>query len=516
MSEETILLTQQKLQVDDHSLRTKKQPQMLYLLCFIEICERFGHYAMRGIIVLYMTKVLLFSNEQSYGIFAGFSALLFFTPFIGGHIADEFLGTRRAILVGGVLLTLGYGLLAMPGTEYFYYSLALIVIGGGFFIPNMSGMIGQLYEENDARRDGGYSIFYGAINLGALIPPIIIASIIVRFGWHVGFILAAISVLLGTGIFYFYLRNFPSFRKALEFKNKNTIKNYYLLIALGILFSIPIFSEMLKYPNLENKIVFTLGICFFLYAFKKSFEFSKTQRNCLMVCFFLTLFSIIFEILLLQTAMSMTIFVEYNVQRDFEFWQMPTVVFQALNPLFIICCAPLFSILWVSLDKRNLNPSIPTKFALGTLLMGASFVILTFAISLSSTGKISFAWIVISYLLQSFGELLVSPVGMSMIAEMSPRPMVGLMMGLWYFATAVASSLAGVVSQWTVAASSVNTPIATAPAYARTFGMLGVVSIFAGLMIFAIIPRLGNILSARNHENEITDAAVSNLSMSSS
>ncbi|MDR3478978.1 MAG: peptide MFS transporter [Gammaproteobacteria bacterium] len=503
-------MSKQNSEIDINLSSTKKQPNMLYLLSFIEMCERFGHYAMRGIVVLYMTKFLLFSNEKSYGIFAGFSALLFFSPFVGGYLADKFIGTKRAIILGGILLTLGYGLLAIPGTEYFYYALSLIVIGSGFFIPNMSGIIGQLYEKNDARRDGGYSIFYGAINLGALIAPIVIASVVMRLGWNAGFILAALGALLGTGIFYFSLWNVhPA-------GNQPPTNNQNFLMTLGVLMMIPIFAEMIKTPNLSNKIVFLLGTCFFLLAIKKSFGFSKVQRNCLLVCFFLTFFSIIFETLLMQTAMSMTIFVENNVNRDFGFWHMPTIMFQSLNPIFIIFCAPFVSKVWLWLDAKNLNPSIPTKFALGTMLMGFSFIILPFAILHSPTGKISFVWIALSYLLQSLGELLVSPVGMSMIAELSPPAMVGLMMGLWYFATAVASSLAGIISQWTVVSSNDNAPIIMAPAYAHVFGLLGAVSIAAGLLIFLIIPKLKTILSMKNHANEMTDVALSNLHVSSS
>jgi len=517
MPEEVVSLKQNHFENSPHSFCTEKQPRMLYLLCLTELFERFGHYVMRGILVLYMSKILLFSNDRSYAIFAGFSALLYLAPFLGGHLADKILGTKRAILVGGILLTLGYGLLAVPGTKYFYDALAIIVAGSGFFIPNMAGIVGQLYEKNDARREGGFSIFYAGINLGALIPPIIIASVIFKFGWHAGFFLASIVVLFGTLIFYFSLRNAPYVGETPELKQNYSKKILqYFLIALGTLLLISFFSELIKKPDLANKIVFTSGACFFVYAFRKSFDFPKTQRDRLFVCFFLTLFSVIFEVLLQQTAMSMTIFVEDNVQRNLNSWVMPTVMFHALNPFFIILCAPLFAKMWLWLDRRNFNPSVPTKFAYGTLLIGAGFVILPFAISQSSTGKIGIIWIVLSYFLQSSGELLVSPVGLSLITEMSPRNMVGLMMGLWYFATAVANSIAGIVSQWTIVAFSVNNPIITAPAYAQTFGMLGVISIIAGVMAFAAIPRLKSMLSVKNEVSERSHAALPSLNLSSS
>ncbi|EKD91566.1 MAG: amino acid/peptide transporter [uncultured bacterium] len=508
MIQKTSFINQEKSRIEPVFSIEKKQPNILYLFCFIEMCERFSHYTMRVIIVLYMIKILLFSNEHAYGVFASFSALLFFTPFLGGYIADQYLDIKQAILIGGLLLTIGYALLAISDIKYFYFALGLVAIGSGFFIPNMSNAVGQLYTQNDVRREGGYAIFYGAINLGALIPPILIGSLTLRLGWNTGFIAASTVIALGTVLFYL-INHFQKLDKQFTLKKIISIKTYFLLI-LNVLLLTLLFSQLIKYPGWTSKIVFLFGACFLFYIFKKSLEHSKAHRDRLMACFFLTLFSIIFEILLLQTTMSMTVFVERHVQRNFIVWQMPTTLFQSLNPLFIICFAPIFAKLWLYLDNKKLNLSVPSKFALGTLLMGCGFLILSLGISVSHSDKLDFLWIVLSYLLQSWGELCISPIGLSMITATSPQPMIGLMVGLWYFATAIASLLAGLFSQWTINLSDETT------AYAHVFEILGMISIASSLIIFPAIRQLKKLLSSENHENEMTDTALSNLDFNSS
>ena len=477
---------------DDATLNFRRHPRLLYLFCLSEMGERFGFYAMRSILVLYMTKILLFSHDHSYTTFAAFSALLYLMPLVGGYLSDLFIETKVATILGGLFLTLGYGLLSLPGIDYFYYSLACIAIGYGFFIPNITKAVGQLYALKDARREGGFSIFYAAINIGALVPPLILPAIIFYWGWRAGFMVAAFGALFGTIIFYFSCKYYLFDRDESK-QNVNHIKKYLLIF--GMIMSAPLFAVLIEKAYLAYSVLLIFSIFFIYIFFKKAFQFHSEQRRQLFFCLTLIVFSIVFEVLLQQSAMSLTIFVEYNVYRDLRGSIIPTVMFQALNPFFIVILAPVFSKLFLFLDKRNINPSVPVKFAYGTLLMGVAYIIFPAALTQSLSGQISFGWIVLSYFLQSMGELLVSPIGLSMITEMSPKKMMGFMVGIWYFATAIAQILAGFVSQWTSITSHENLPIFTAAAFSDTFMFLGCLSIIAGIIGFITSPKLNKMIS---------------------
>ena len=465
------------------------QPPALALISATSMWERFGFYMMRSILVLYMAKVLLFSTQDTYGIFATFSALLYMTPQIGGHLADRFFGRKYIISLGGLLLSAGYFLLALPGLTYFYFGLSTIIVGSGFFVPNISGILGELYLDNDARREGGFSILYSAINLGAFIPPLISAGLIAKFGWHIAFAAAGFGVLLGVIIFNIGLIRISQLKKI---KNPILAKPHFLLIPV-ILVEIFLFSSLIKHAHIANIFLFTCSSCLIIYIIKESFNFPSHVRNRLIVSFILTTFSIFFWALYAQGAMSLTLFAEYNVQRQTNWGMIPTMMFLALSPLYIILLGPVFAKIWLWLENKNLNPSIPIKFSLGTIFMGAGFAILPLAIWMqSTTEQIHLEWIVLSYFLQSVGELLISPVGLSMMTTLAPKQMVGQMVGAWYFAMAVANALGGLISAATVAPSNMSLS-----SYMQPFEILGGGAIFAGMVILLCSRHLSNMISVK-------------------
>ncbi|TAK73365.1 MAG: MFS transporter [Gammaproteobacteria bacterium] len=461
-----------------------QHPENLYSICLTEIGERFSFYMARNILVLYMIKVFLFSNAQAYTTFATFTAFLYFTPLIGGYLADRWLGIKSSIFFGGLLLSLGYFLLAYSNQSFFYFSLALIIIGDGFFMPNIANAIGQLYQQNDSRRESGFTIFYIAIQIGALLPALFAGWIISQFGWHNAFLSAAIVILLVTIRFYF--NSYSTLKYRLP---------YFLLASIIIsLFSLAL---LIKNAYIANMVIFLFSGIFIFYALKKSFSHPPLQRNRLLIGFILTAFSILFWALFEQAGMSLTIFTEYNVQRSLGAWTIPTTVFFIFNPFFVITCGPLIAKMWLWLDSYHLNPSTPAKFAYGTLLMGLGFAILPLAIKTQAIdGYIQWYWIAISYFLQSLGELFISPVGLSMIVELSPKEMNGLMMGVWYFATAIANVLAGFIAKWTTIPSGSNLPLITSAHYAQVFSWLAVFSIVAGFIMLIFIPLFKKMITA--------------------
>jgi POT family proton-dependent oligopeptide transporter len=465
----------------------KKQPNALYVISASNLWERFCYYTTRGILTLYMVKVLLFTHHKAYAVFAAFNALLYLAPLCGGYLGDSFLSSQRGVLFGGFLLSIGYFFLATPGIQCFYIGLATVIIGNGFFMPNISSVLGRIYYENDPRQEGGFSILYSAINIGAFIPPLISASIISFFGWHAAFFVAGLGALLGVLIFYVFVYQY-------SLPAKITIGNYVVFIA-GLVLAIILTQALVTNTHIANMTLFSVGGLLVIYVIKGSFRFVTQVRYKLWVCLLLTAYSVLFCVLYEQAAMSLTMYTEYNVDRNWHHWLIPTTMFLAFNPLFIVICGPLISKLWIWLDMKNLNPSIPAKFGLGTILIGMGFIILPLGISMqSSVGQINLGWVVLSYFLQSIGELLVYPVGLSMMTALSPKKMVGLMVGIWYFATAIGNSLAGFASTLTVLSSGKIAPLNTSATYSFVFGTLGWSATVAGLILLVFVKPIVKLL----------------------
>lgn len=462
----------------------EKQPAKLFLIALISIWERYGYYSMQAMVVLYMVKILGFSNADSYKIFAVFSALFYLMPIIGGYIADKYWGFKKSVIIGGALLTAGYALLAAPGSQFFYAALAIISVGGGLFISNIASLVSNLYRKEDGRREGGFSLFYTSINVGAFFPPIISVYVITAFGWRAAFMMASISVFISVFITFFWLNESHNVKNS-----KNWLVRTCPYLAIGAL--IALLTLLIKHSFHANLIIFSFSAVFIILTIAKSFFYTKQEKNKLHVCLLLIVLSIVFGVLYQQAAMSLTLYTEYNVHRNLGDWIIPTIAFRSLNPFFIILLGPLLAKLWVSLSERWWNPSVAIKFGLGTFFMGLGFVVLFMAISwTASNGKIDLSWIVLSYLLQTLGEMLVSPIGLSMVSELAPAAMLSLMMGTWYFATAVSDALAGFVSIWTTVPSGSNEAIQTSTAYAHTFGTIGMTSLAVGIAIMIFSPVL--------------------------
>lgn len=476
-----------KLKGNTVSSFSRKYPRMFYSLCLVETAERFSFHVMRSMLVLYMIKVFHFSDSFAYAVFASFTALLYFTPLIGGYLTDKYFGKKQAVLLGSLTLSLGYFLL-YQSQQTFYFALAMVAVGNGFFMPNIANCIGEIASDNEAKHEAYFSIFYTALNIGAFLPPFIITWIIFLFGWQIAFLISSIIMLSVTLFFIFYCN--------INETTTNRISNYWQFITYfaAIIFFASILSLLIQYNTITNAIIYPVAAFLILHIMKKSVAENSSVQNRLYVCLFLTFFSILFWLMSEQTAMSLAVFTEYNVNRTYGNLTISTLYFFSLNPFFIIILGPLFSKLWTCLDKKDLNPSIPAKFAIGTILMGAGFVVLPIAIYFqNNVGLINPVWLVLSYFLQACGELAFSPIGMSMIIELSPKYMVGLMMGLWYFATAIAYSLAGYASQLTCSSQQIRS---TSAVYSHAFGMLGWITIAAGIAILFMVPLLKRLMAS--------------------
>jgi len=388
-------------------MKEEGHPKGLYLMFFVEMWERFSYYGMRALLVLYMTKYLLFSTAHASKVYGLYTGIVYMTPLIGGYLADRYIGARKSIIIGAILMALGQFALSTQAPSLFYIALGMLIIGNGFFKPNISTMVGQLYEKNDPRRDGGFTIFYMGINLGALFSPLICGTLGEKVGWGYGFGAAGVGMVLGLMLYLWGQKRF--------------------LGEIG-LHPVAVSSD----PNdASNK------------------PLTREEKEKIAVIFILAFFAVFFWAAFEQAGSSLTLFADQATDRRIPFtnWIFPASYFQAVNPLFIIMLAPLFSKMWISMAKKSIEPSTPHKFVCGLTLLGAGFVLMIFAAhAYQQTGPVSFLWLFGAYLLHTLGELCLSPVGLSLVTKLAPAKFASLLMGTWFLSTAAANVVGGMLA----------------------------------------------------------------------
>ena len=418
-------------------------PKGLYLLFATEMWERFSYYGMRALLVLSLVAGVEAANPgfgwtqsealKLYGLFTGF---VYFTPLIGGWLADNYLGQRKSVIIGGLVMAAGQFTLAsaIPGNlQLFYIGLVLLVIGNGFFKPNISTMVGDLYEQGDARRDGAFTIFYMGINLGAFFAPLVCSTLgeDPTHGWRAGYAAAGVGMILSVII-------------QLAFSNR------YL-------------ADIGKVPAAHRAMAISGG---------RKDPLTPDEVDRLRVIFMLFVFVVLFWAAFEQAGGLMNLYASEKTDRMVGAFEMPAGWFQSLNPLFIVVLAPIFSAVWGRLGAIGRSPTTPSKMAFGLVLTGVGFLFMVFAALESEGGaKASMWWLVLAYLFHTMGELCISPVGLSMVTKLAPLRLASLMMGVWFLINFVANWLAGIIGS-----------------YAETLGEL---AIFGGLAItlfvFAVV-----------------------------
>jgi len=446
----------------------KKHPVGLYTLFATEFWERFSYYGMRALLVLYLTESLIaggFGMDRSqaleiYGIFTG---LVYLTPILGGILADKFLGQRKAIFIGGIVMAIGQFTLAssvsydMSGDMamrnfLLYCGLGFLIVGNGFFKPNISTMVGGLYDTNDPRKDSAFTIFYMGINLGAFLSPFIAGGLGEKIGWQYGYISAGVGMLIG--LVWFYVRRLsldqvglppqrPAGQTSLVFKDLINILTYSLvsvLLVIGFIKFIDLVSESVL--DIVIWVGAAAGAVYLLMAIWGGTD-GKAQWSRVFVIFVLAIFNVIFWSGFEQAGGTFNLFAQQNTNLVVMGWDVPASWFQALNPVFIVTLAPLFSMMWIALAGMGKDPRTPVKFSIGLFLLGLGFLIMTGATSSAEGGVlVSPLWLIGVYFFHTAGELCLSPVGLSMITKLSPPKIVSAMMGLWMGSIALGNYLA--------------------------------------------------------------------------
>jgi POT family proton-dependent oligopeptide transporter len=561
-------------------------PRQLARLFTTEMWERFGYYGMRALLVLFLTQHFLFGDSTANGLYGAFTSLVYLTPLIGGLVADRFLGSKRSVKLGALLMSLGYlglcfnGPAAKPyfdygGTRYevqverqgenatqyvvaggqryqmkgnedgsmtlmgsngsvvpasvakggyqtggerdpffvmlMLFSLSSVIVGNGLFKPNISTIVGSLYDQTDSRRDAGFTIFYMGINLGSLISQFFCPLLAVWFGWWAGFGLAAFGMLIAWALFQFDGGRLDGYGEPPAGHDSKTL----MLVTLGALAMIPvawfllnntmanaaasaaaaqsgggILGYIASLPILGQVMFWTyfaavIGIPIWAY-----FKGSREEFHMMVVAVILTVFSTVFWTLFEQAGSSLTLFADRNTDRQIGAYLMPAGQTQIFNPIFIVILAPLFSMMWVALGRKRLEPSIPVKFAIGLTLVGAGFLVLVFGSQFAGADyKVPLIWLALAYLIHSIGELCLSPVGLSMITKLSIARVVGLMMGVWFLSSSMAQYVGGVVAQFAsveTVGGEVTNPALSLSTYMGVFWWIGLIAIGIGAFLFVL------------------------------
>jgi len=476
-------------------------PRGLFTLFFTEFWERFSYYGMRAILIYYLyTEVtkggLGFDQTTANSIMAVYGSLVYMSGIIGGWIADRLLGTANTVFYGGVLIMFGHILLSFPGSvPAFFISMLLIIIGTGLLKPNVSSVVGDLYSPEDTRRDSGFSIFYMGINLGGFLAPIIVGTVGQTYNYHLGFSLAAIGMLFG-------LLTYLATRKKNLGSAGRTVPNpltpaerkmVFGRIGIGVLVIAAIFgySTFMGWMTIElfTMIVSCLGILIPLIYFIVMFKSSKTtsdERSRLTAYIPLFVASMMFWAIQEQGANILATYADKRTHLEFLGVQLHSSWFQSLNPLFIVVLAPVFAWIWMRLGNRQ--PSTPTKFSLGLVLAGLSFVVMIFPAYINGTESLANPmWLVLSFLIVVLGELCLSPVGLSATSKLAPAAFSAQTMSLWFLSNASAQAINAQIVRFY----SVDTEIAY-------FGIIGGVSILLGIILMLLSPKIQKFMKGVN------------------
>ncbi len=434
-------------------------PRGLSTLFFTEMWERFSYYGMRAFLILYMVHALGFDDAHAGSVYGTYTGSVWFAAIFGGIIADRWLGHYRSVLVGGIIIALGHFTLALHALPFFYTGLSFIVIGTGLLKPNVSTLVGSLYEQGDERRDAGFSIFYMGINLGAFIGPLIAGYLAQQVDWHLGFACAGVGMTLGLVQYVAGRQRLQPAVQRLGRPPRPTIDLRHVLLAL--------LPTLLRIPIL-------------VWRWLMSFTTQERKRLAAVLVFFAfaTLFWAGYE----QAGSTLNLFADRYVDLNLFGLKLYASWFVSIQALFVIILAPIFAWLWVRLGSRQ--PSSPAKFAWALLFMGLAFLLLMPAGSVAQGGvKVSPLWLVGAYFIEELGELSLSPVGLSVVTKLAPTRVVGLMMGVWFLSNAAGNKLAGWAAGF----------IGRMP-LASLFGATAAAMLVAAVVMFLLIKPVRNLM----------------------
>jgi proton-dependent oligopeptide transporter, POT family len=493
-------------------------PKGLFVLFLTEMWERFSFYGMKALLIFYLVKYHLFTDTAGNHVVGSYAALVYAMPVVGGYLADKYLGFRKAVLFGGVLLVLGHIGMAYEGhsavrqadgtitqdtsaLSIFYLSLSLIVLGVGFLKANISSIVGELYGKEDPRKDSGFTIFYMGINLGSFLATILCGTLGERYGWGYGFGAAGVGMLLGLLTF---IQGTHLFEGKGESKVPDQLKKSVLgpinlewTIYILSVVTLPVIWYFLQHHSLVEWMLIVASIASLAFIIYQLSIVDKVARDRLIALTILIILSVVFWALFEQSYTSLNLFADRSIERNLGSFELTSSSFLALNALFIILFAPVFAGIWTTLDKKNKQPNTAIKFGLAIVLVALGFGILVWGGKGAEAGKVGPIWLVLAYLLLSFGELCLSPVGLSSVTKLSPTKIVGFMMGVWFLATAAAEYVAALLANLASVSTTdgeVTDVVAATQGYLDLFYKLFVTGSIIGILVLLSSPLIKKLM----------------------
>jgi proton-dependent oligopeptide transporter, POT family len=468
-------------------------------LFLIEMWERFGYYGMTAVVVLFMVQRLSYSDDRANLTFGAFTALAYAIPAVGGYIGDKLLGSKRTLVLGALVLAVGYALLAVPDRPALLFpALALVAVGGGIFKPNPANLISRLYDGDPARIDSAFTMYYMAVNVGATASQIATPLVAIAFGWHVAFAVCAAGLVLGLLNYLFMHRSLAHVGSKPDFEPLGVGR--LGLVLLGIAVATVCVTFIIQNRDVARAIValaFVAMVVIFRLMMKRG---SDRERKGLWAVIILTAEAMLFFIFYQQMSTSLTLFSLRNVDLDLFGYQVPAGQVQALNPIWIFILSPPLAWLYNRLGKKGEDFHISTKFAMGFAILSLGFLLYGISGTFAENGKVSFFWMVVGYGFQSLGELLISGLGLAVVARYVAPSLRGFLMGVYFLSTGLSQYLGSFVATYASVPEGVTRPVQSLPLYTNLFIKLGGVAVIGTVIAAALVPLMKRLPEAGTTE----------------
>ncbi|MEO8591106.1 MAG: peptide MFS transporter [Flavobacteriales bacterium] len=469
-----------------------KYPKQLWYLFGTEMWERFCFYGMRGMLTVFMVSNLGLDDKAANLQYGAIQAFVYAFTFIGGVFADKILGFQKSLFWGALLMIAGGFIIASAPTELFYIGISFSIIGTGFFKPNISTMVGQLYHEGDHRRDAGFGLFYAGINLGALLGGMLMVWVGKAYSWRLAFALVGIVMIISLINFAWRRASFgPIGLSPLHPDMPKSRRRFYEIATyVGSLIAIPLILIMVTKTEYTDLFMYIIGPVTLVYLGWEMRKFNVQENKRLLAALVFILFSILFWAFFEQSGGSLSLFALNNLKADFFGLAIdPNVVNNSANSLFVIIFSAPLGLLWVWLSARKMEPNSVVKFGLGFLLLALAFFVFYACIFFADAdGITSLELFTLAYFVITFGELCLSPIGLSLMTKLSPVPIQGLMMGMWFLASAYGQYVAGLLGAGMSSADPEATPLMKLHAYTAGYSQLAIYALVAGVVLIAISP----------------------------
>lgn len=475
-------------QPENVSLNAFKQPRAFYLIFSIELWERFGYYGLQGIMAVYLVNMLGLSEAESITLFSSFSALVYGFVAIGGWLGDKVLGTKRVIVLGALVLAVGYAMVAYSGHDIFwvYLGLATIAVGNGLFKANPSSLLATCYAKDDPRLDGAFTMYYMSVNVGSFFSMLATPWLAAHYGWNVAFSLSVLGMLLTLINFMFCRKWVRAHGSTPDFAPLQVKK--LLLVLAGVVALVAVSSWLLHNQSVARWALAVISLGIVIIFAKETFALRGAARRKMIVAFLLMLEAVVFFVLYSQMPTSLNFFAIHNVEHAIFGIRFEPEQYQALNPFWIMVASPILATLYNKMGDRL---PMPHKFAFGMVLCSCAFLVLPLGASFANQqGIVSVNWLILSYALQSVGELMISGLGLAMVAQLVPQRLMGFIMGSWFLTTAAAAIIAGKVAGMTAAPSDITDSNASLAIYSHVFMQIGVVTAVIALLMLLTAPTL--------------------------